>query len=191
MAESCKTLTSEQFERESEEARFIRAARQDPRAFGELYKLYVNHVFKYLCSRVGNVHDAEDITAQTFLAAFEAFDRFHRDGNFAPWLFAIARNKATDHFRQHKNSTSIDAAGDFPVDSDPLTDMIRSEQAAALSKLIHDLPEEEQELLRLRFLAGMSFPQIALLFHHNEDAVKKTIYRLLARLQSQLEVSNE
>jgi RNA polymerase sigma-70 factor (ECF subfamily) len=69
--------------------------------------------------------------------------------------------------------------------------VIQSEQTAVLSKLIQALPEEDRELLRLRFLAAMSFPEIAHFLHRNEEAVKKSIYRLLARLHSQLEVSNE
>jgi RNA polymerase sigma-70 factor (ECF subfamily) len=191
MAESSTALTSKQINRESDELRIIRAARKDPRAFGDLYKLYVEQVFRYLFSRLGNVHEAEDVTAQTFLAAFESFDKFRQDGHFAPWLFTIARNKAMDHFRQWKNSASIDEADEFPKEYDPLVGLIQSEQAAALSKLIQVLPEEERELLRLRFLAAMSFPEIAHFLHRNEEAVKKSIYRLLARLHSQLEVSNE
>jgi len=191
MAESSIVMTSIKVDRESDELRIIKAARQDPKAFGELYKLYVEQVFRYLYSRVGNVHEAEDATAQTFLVAFESFDKFRQDGHFAPWLFTIARNKAMDHFRQRKNISSIDEAADIPVDNDPLYGVIQSEQTATLSTLIQALPEEDRELLRLRFLAAMSFPEIAHLLHRNEDAVKKSIYRLLARLHSQLEVSNE
>ncbi len=191
MAESSAVLTSEKFNHESDELRIIKAVRQDPKAFGELYKLYVEQVFRYLYSRVGNVHEAEDATAQTFLVAFESFDKFRQDGHFASWLFTIARNKAMDHFRQWKNISSIDEAAEIPVDNDPLYGVIQSEQTAALSKLIQALPEEDRELLRLRFLATMSFPEIAHFLHRNEDAVKKSIYRLLARLHSQLEVSNE
>ena len=191
MAESSVVLTSEKINRESDELRIIKAARQDPKAFGELYMLYVEQVFRYLYSRVGNVHEAEDATAQTFLVAFESFDKFRQDGHFASWLFTIARNKAMDHFRQRKNISSIDEAADIPVDNDPLYGVIQSEQTAALSTLIQALPEEDRELLRLRFLAAMSFPEIAHFLHRNEEAVKKSIYRLLARLHSQLEVSNE
>jgi len=191
MAESSVVLTSEKINRESDELRIIKAARQDPKAFGELYMLYVEQVFRYLYSRVGNVHEAEDATAQTFLVAFESFDKFRQDGHFASWLFTIARNKAMDHFRQRKNISSIDEAADIPVDNDPLYGVIQSEQTAALSTLIQALPEEDRELLRLRFLATMSFPEIAHFLHRNEDAVKKSIYRLMARLHSQLEVSNE
>ena len=191
MAESSVVLTSEKINRESDELRIIKAARQDPKAFGELYMLYVEQIFRYLYSRIGNVHEAEDATAQTFLVAFESFDRFRQDGHFASWLFTIARNKAMDHFRQRKNISSIDEAADIPVDNDPLYGVIQSEQTASLSTLIQALPEEDRELLRLRFLAAMSFPEIAHFLHRNEDAVKKSIYRLLARLHSQLEVSNE
>jgi RNA polymerase sigma-70 factor (ECF subfamily) len=191
MADSSIMLISEKINRESDELRIIKAAREDPKAFGELYKLYVEPVFRYLYSRVGNVHEAEDITAQAFLVAFESFDRFREDRHFASWLFTIARNKAMDHFRQRKDLSSIDEAANIPVENDPLSGMIQVEQMTALSKLIQALPEEDRELLRLRFLAAMSFPEIAHFLHRNEGAVKKSIYRLLARLHSQLEVSNE
>ena len=191
MAESGIELTSEKIDRMTDEIRIIKAARQDPKVFGELYKLYVEQVFGYLYSRIGNLHEAEDVTAQTFLAAFESFDKFRQEGHFASWLFGIARNKAMDHFRKRKNTTSIDEVYDIPVENDPLYGVIQSEQTAALSKLIQALPEEDRDLLRLRFLADMSFPEIAYLLHRNEEAVKKTTYRLLARLHSQLEVSND
>lgn len=175
----------------SDEIRLIKAAREDPKAFGELYKLYVEQVFRYLYSRIGNIHEAEDITAQTFLAAFEAFDRFREDRHFASWLFTIARNKAMDHFRQRKAISSIDEAANISVENDPLYSVIQSEQITALSKLIQALPEEDREVLRLRYLAAMSFPEIAHFLHRNEGTVKKSMYRLLARLHNQLEVSNE
>lgn len=189
--ESGIPLISEKNDRESEELRLIRAARRDPQAFGGLYLRYVEPVFRYLCSRVGSVPEAEDITAQTFLVAFESFDRFRQDRHFASWLFTIARNKAMDHFRQLKETTTIDEINDIPLENDPLNGEIQSEQAAALSKLVRALPKEDRELLRLRFLAEMSFPEIAHFLHRKEDAVKKSTYRLLARLHGQLEVSNE
>src|SRR5450759_375669 len=120
MAESSIVLTSEKINHESDELKIIRAAKQDSKAFGDLYKLYVEQVFRYLYSRIGNVHEAEDITAQTFLVAFESFDRFRQEEHFASWLFTIARNKAMDHFRQRKNTSSIDEIDDIPVENDPL-----------------------------------------------------------------------
>ena len=176
---------------ELDEKKIINAARKDPRLFGELYKRYVERIYRYLFSRIGNVHDAEDATAQTFMAAFESFDRFRQDGHLASWLFTIARNKAMDHFRRQKSTPIIDENNDIPDEKEPLNDVILSEQTAVLSELIRSLPLDDRELLRLRFLAEMSFSEIAHLLHRKEEAVKKSIYRLLARLKSQAEVSNE
>jgi len=192
MAESSVVWTHEKHICESDELNIIKAVRQDPKQFGKLYMLYVEQVFRYLYSRTRNVPDAEDITSQTFLSAFESFDRFRQDGHFASWLFAIARNKAMDHFRQRKNTSSIiNEIEEIAVENDPLYQVIQSEETAVLSKLIQVLPEKDRELLRLRYLAAMSFPEIAHFLHRNEDAIKKYFYRLLARLQSQSEVSNE
>jgi len=190
MAESGIALTSMKINRESDELKLVQAARQDSKAFGELYLLYVEKVFKYLYSRIGNVLAAEDATAQTFLEALESFDRLRQDERFASWLFTIARNKAMDHFRQRKTAF-IDDVNEISLKYDPLSEVIQSEQVAALSKLIQALPEKDRELLRLRFLADMSYPEIAHFLHRNKEAVKKSIYRLLARLHTQLEVSNE
>lgn len=191
MAENIIESASEKTDREAEERKYIKAARQDPRVFGELYKLYVEQVFRYLYSRIGNVHDAEDVTARTFLAAFESFDRFRQEAHFASWLFTIARNNAMDYFRQNKTVLSMDAMAEIPVENDPLTRIIQSDQEKVLSKLIGELSEQDRELLRLRFLAEMSFPEMAHILHRNKEAVKKSIYRLLARLHGQMEVPNE
>ena len=190
MRESSISLTFDKDLPRTEERQIIQTARHDPQAFGELYRLYADQVFRYLYSRLGNVHEAEDVTAQTFLAAFEAFDRFRQDDNFASWLFTIARNKAMDHFRRNKKQEPELSEEASSTEDEPLSSVIQSEQAVALSRLIQRLPEEERELLRLRFLAEMTYGEMAHFLHRTEQAVKKTIYRLLARLQSQLEVSN-
>lgn len=174
-----------------DELRLIKAAKKDPKAFGALYNLYVERVFKYLYSRTGNITEAEDLTSQTFLSAFECFNRYRQDGHFSSWLFTIARNKAMDHFRQKKNLRSLEEVVEPPEHHDLLRGVITSEQTIALRNIITALPDKERELLRLRFLAEMSFPEIAHLLRRNKDAVKKSTYRLLARLHSQLEVTNE
>lgn len=187
-----KTLTYPEIKTPDEEKHWVLMAKKDPFAFGELYHLYVERVFNYLYGRLGNVQDAEDITSQTFLTALEALDGFRQDGCFAAWLFTIARNKTMDHFRRHKNSYLNQSS---PPDSseiiDPLSEIIQSEQSAELRVLIQALDEDEQELLRLRYLAGLTYAEIAGILGRKEDAVKKTHYRLLARLQSQMEVPNE
>ena len=191
MAERTMHLTTNTTDADFEEHRHIDDVRKDPGKFGVLYKKYANPVYRYIFTRTGNKQIAEDITSQTFLSALESFNKFRQDGNFGSWLFAIARNKVNDHFRRSKTVSPIHEAELMADGSDPLASSIQSDQSNTVQALIKSLSEDEQELLRLRFIAELSYSNIAHLSHKSEDAVKKSIYRLLARLQSQLEVKNE
>jgi len=173
-----------------DEANLIAAAKKDPREFGQIYQLYIQSIFRYLYSRIGSLPEAEDATAQTFLAALEALDRYQHRGHLAAWLFAIARRKAMDAFRRQRQQVPLEYAENVPAETDVLQQVIQTEQIAALAKLIRALPEEEHELIRLRYIAELSFSEIGRLLNRSEDSVKKSLYRLLARLQSQLEVSH-
>jgi RNA polymerase sigma-70 factor (ECF subfamily) len=174
---------------EKQITQLIASARQDPRKFGDLYLMYAQPIFRYLYSRMGNIPEAEDATAQTFLAALERLPKYRHDGYFASWLFSIARNKAMDYFRKRSKEASLDAAENIHADVNLLQEVIRTERTAALSKLISALPEYEQELIRLRYIAELSFAEIGHLLGQKEDTVKKSLYRLLARLKVQLEDS--
>lgn len=175
---------------ESQIAQIIEAARKDPNEFGELYLLYAQPIFRYLLSRIGILSEAEDATAQTFLSALERFPKYKHDGYFASWLFSIARNKSADYFRKQRKETSLDTVEPVQVGPNMLQQIIKTERISSLSKLIGALPDEEQELIRLRFLADLSFAEIGRLIDQKEDTVKKSIYRLLARLKAQLEDSH-
>jgi RNA polymerase sigma-70 factor (ECF subfamily) len=170
-----------------EEARQIRAARLDPQAFGGLYDRYAPSIYRYLMSRLGNVEEARDVTSQTFLAAFERFPRYRHNGFFSAWLFSIARSKFVDHLRKAANRTEKLPDGHPDQRVDLLQQVVESERVSELKRLISSLTDDEQELLRLRFVAELSFGEMAALLQRNEEAVKKSVYRLLARLQSQLE----
>ncbi len=191
MAERTNHLTTITTEEDYDEQRLIADVRKDPGRFGDIYKKYANPVYRYIFTRTGNKQIAEDVTSQTFLAALESIGNFRQDGNFGSWLFTIARNKVNDHFRRSKTVTPIHEAELLSDGSDPLASSIQSDQAEVVQALIKKLSEDEQELLRLRFIAELSYSDIARLSQKSEDAVKKSMYRLLARLQSQVEVNNE
>jgi len=173
------------------EAGLITQARRDPETFGQLYALYVQRVFAYLYSRIGNGPAAEDVTAQTFLAALEGFARYRHDGHFAAWLFTIARHKAMDHFRQQHNQVSLEDAHTVAAETDLLQQVIQSERISALATQIAALPDEDRDLIRLRYVAELTYHDIARLLGRKEDAVKKSLYRLLDRLSSQLEACRD
>ncbi len=165
----------------------VNAARKDPAAFGVLYDRYVQSIYRYVFSRVGGTHEAEDITSQTFMAAYEALERYRERGQFSAWLFRIARSKLNDHFRRSRREVGLEAVGEILDREDALGTLIRAEELSRIRSIISHLDDEEQELIRLRYVADLSFAEIADLLGRREDAVKKSVYRLLARLKSQME----
>jgi len=165
----------------------IDAAREDPAAFGQLYERYVHPIYRYVYSRVESTHEAEDITSQTFMAAYEALERYRERGQFSAWLFRIARSKLNDHFRRSRREVGLEVAGEVLEREDALGTLIRAEELTRIRSVISHLDEDEQELIRLRYVADLSFAEIADLLGRREDAVKKSVYRLLARLKSQVE----
>jgi RNA polymerase sigma-70 factor (ECF subfamily) len=191
MAGSIIQTSLTQDSQKPDEAALIAAAKKDPREFGQIYHLYIQSIFRYLYSRIGSLPEAEDATAQTFLAALEALDRYQHKGHFAAWLFSIARRKAMDHFRTQRSQMPLENAENVPSETDLLQQVIQTEQITVLAKLIIALPEEEHELIRLRYIAELSFSEIGRLLNRSEGAVKKSLYRSLARLQSQMEIPYE
>lgn len=174
------------------DALLANAARRDPAAFAALYRRYVTSIYRYLYSRVGNAPDAEDLTTQTFVAALEALPGYHERGTFAAWLFTIARNKAADHHRRQHPQLPLDEALDSPAHSEnPLARMICREALQRLSTLVVGLEEDKQELLRLRFAGGLTYPEIARVVGRSEAAVKMTVHRLLRRLEAEWEEDHE
>ena len=163
-------------------------AKDDPAAFGGLYDHYVQPVFQYLYRRVDTMQDAEDLTSQTFIEAFESMQRYRERGHFAAWLFGIARHKLMDYYRRKTSRLPLAEAEKLVVERDTLGQMIQQdEELSRLQSLIRTLRDDEQDLIYLRYLAGLSYVEMAELLGKNVDAVKKSVYRLLARLKSQME----
>lgn len=165
----------------------IAAAQDDPAAFGRLYDRYVQPIYRYLFSRLGDSHAAEDITSQTFITAYESLPNYRERGQFSAWLFRIAQSKMNDHFRRNRREVGLEAAGELFEREDALGTLIQDEELMRLRSVIKKLSNDEQELIRLRYVADLPFAEIASVLGKREDAVKKTLYRLIERLKGQME----
>jgi len=160
--------------------------------FRILYRQYATRVYRYIFARVNNHADAEDLTAQVFMAAMKGLKKFTGDGNFAAWLFTIARNKVADNYRRNKPVVSLDAEPDIVAeDGDPLSQITHKEKFDDLSRLLKDLPPEQQEILQLRFAGELTYSQIGLVVGKTEAAIKMATHRLLRQLQIEMEQNNE
>jgi len=174
----------------TDELALVRRAQTDAQAFGALYDRYVQRVYRYCLYRTNNASEAEDLTAQIFLAALEGLPRYRQDGHFAAWLFSIARRKVMDYHRRTLHEP-LDESLLPSIDLELELTMEKSQRKTRLLKLIQALAEDERELIHLRYVAELSFAEIAKSLKKNEDAVKKMLYRLIARMKVELEADHE
>jgi len=175
-----------------DEASLIKAACSDPTVFNRLYLAHIHPIYRYIFSKVGDVKQTEDLTAQVFLEALESLPRYHHNGHFPAWLFSIARHKVADHYRTRRSELPIEVTnGEYYKMGDPLSTLIQTEETQRIAKFIHLMDEQDQELLRLRFVAELNFGEIAQLINSNMEATKKRFYRLLAHLRQKLELDHD
>lgn len=171
----------------AEEGALPRTLEKNSDTFDTFYRLYLTRIYGYIYARTGNSQDAEDLTSQTFLAAFENLSRLHDATHSGAWLFGIARNKIADHYRRSQVNDPLDEEFSASQAVDPLEALLTTEKMVALRSALRSLSEEERELLRLRCIAALPFAEIGVLLRRNEQAVKKAYYRLKDRLQVHLE----
>ncbi len=167
-------------------------ARQDPAAVGALYRRYLERAYRYLMARTGSRAEAEDLTSQVFLAVIEGLPSYRERGQFAAWLFSIARHKVNDYYRHRRPQAALDESMHASFASDePLAQVLQADERGSLQEALAGLREDERELLRLRFAACLSFGEIAAVLNRRPSAVKMSLYRLLGRIQRQMEVGYE
>lgn len=161
-----------------------RAADGDADAFGMLYLLHLDAIYRYVRFRVGDTHDAEDLTEQVFLKAWEALPHYRQRGfPFASWLYRIAHNTVVDHHRRTASEMPLLDASDWdsPVTS-TLETIIQASEVSALAKAITQLPEDQQQVIVLRFIEGLSHAEVARIIDKSEGACRVIQHRALAAL---------
>jgi RNA polymerase sigma-70 factor (ECF subfamily) len=188
-------MSEAQTQRKESEAKRVRAlvdrAQQgDREALEELYLIHFDRIYSYLHVSVGNRHDAEDLTTQTFLKMLESIGKFRwQSAPFSAWLFRIAHNLAMDHFRANRRWQPEEE----PPEPDP--DESTSAEAGALEsigrksmlELIEELSPEQQQVLTLKFVFNFANAEAATILGKTEGAIKSLQHRALVSLQKQLE----
>jgi RNA polymerase sigma-70 factor (ECF subfamily) len=166
-----------------------RAQEGERDALEELYLLHFDRIYSYLHMSVGNRHDAEDLTTQTFLKMLEAITRFRwRAAPFSAWLFRIAHNLAMDHFRANRRWQPEE---DVPEpegseDSSAEEEALQSIGRSSMLELIENLSHEQQQVLMLKFVFNFSNGEAGTVLEKSEGAVKSLQHRALASLQKQI-----
>jgi len=173
-----------------EEQRLIEAAKLDPRHFAELYEENFERVYAYAIARVRDRAEAQDVTAEVFLHALKHLTQFKWRGTpFAAWLYRIAANEIRDRARRAAREQSVEVkenatAEDFDRDLDEV------EERAQLFRMVKDLPEDQQKVVKMRFVEEKSIREIAQGLGRSEGAVKQLQFRALQSLRDRLGVKN-
>ncbi len=159
--------------------------------FTELYRTHLRDVYSYSYYRVGNHHDAEDLTEQAFLQAYRHFARAQRESNgrpLRPWLIRIAHNLAANYYRDRSRRPQTQLE-DAAVVSAPHSTEDLAEGRQELKDVLEGvatLPEDRREALIMRFALGMEDREIASALGRSEGATKVLIHRAIRQLEQGL-----
>lgn len=159
-----------------DEALVTAAQRGDRAAFGQLYQRYVRMVHGILLARVPH-NAAEDLVHDVFLQALPRLVSLRDVSRFGPWLAAIARNRAADFHRRAKPDSSLDTRPEAAEALENSQHEIGIEEGIALLKALRELPEVYREPLILRFVEGMSGPEIATRTGLTHGSVRVNLHR--------------
>ena len=162
-----------------------RAQEGDRDALEELYLEHFDRIYSYLHMTVGNRHDAEDLTTQTFLKMLESINRFRwGTAPFSAWLFRIAHNLAMDHFRARRRwQPEEEVPEPDQVESSAEDEAMRVLSSENMFDLIEQLSDEQRQVLILKFVFDFSNLEVAAVLDKTEGAIKSLQHRALASLQ--------
>ena len=144
-------------------------------AFTHLYDMYFDRIYRYIFVRIRRQAEAEDLTQEVFIKALKAIESYKVGKTpFASWLFRIAHNQVIDHVRKRSRApeTSLDEAPPTIGCEDPVTIVEQQFEIAELNAAILELTPAQQEVVSLRFIAGLPIADVAKIVGKSEGTVK-------------------
>ena len=163
----------------------------DREAFALLVDAYKGPVFRLAFRMTGSSRDADDLSQEIFLRAFQHLGRFRQGERFFPWLYTVALNVIRNHLRKGKAVPESESARGVPEAEDPRDDpadaAVSRERSRRIRGYLMRLPTAVREILVLRFYEGMSFEDVASLTGDSLGSVKMKAYRGLEKIRGMME----
>lgn len=177
-----------------EDELIARARRGDREAFADLYQRYLPMIYAYVRARVFNDPDAEDLTEQVFLRAFQSLARYRPRGwPYSAFLYRIARHQVIDHVRRSRREAAVEPLDEQAEAQGPSGDraVIEREDRARLQRALERLPQDYQEVIRLRLLLSLPTSTAAAWLGRSEGAVRVLLHRAMHALRRELGVRHD
>ena len=176
---------------EDEKVLIKRAKDGESSAFGLLYDNYLPKIYRFVLLKVSHREEAEDLTHQAFLKAWENIGRYKDEGfPFSSWLYKIARNAVIDHYRSVKHSKTEANIDDFDEELSEFTaensfdkDIDRKIELRKISDGIKKLKEIEQDIIIMRFIDDLPHEEVASVIGKSVGATKLIQHRAIKKLQ--------
>jgi RNA polymerase sigma factor (sigma-70 family) len=168
----------------------LQAQAGNAEAFGQLYDAYMERIYRFIYFRVEDQQTAEDITSQVFMRAWNNLDRFRLGRTpYLAWLYTIAHNAVIDHYRTRKVTTALE---DVRLSQPDYAEVVENEidievEMKSIKSAMQTLTGDQQQVLMLKFIEGMSNDEIARHLGKREGAVRALQMRGLRALAKQLE----
>jgi RNA polymerase sigma-70 factor (ECF subfamily) len=172
-----------------ERALVQRAIARDREAFGALYDKHVVRVYRHIYYMVGNTAEAEDLTAQAFLQAWEAIERYEiRGAPFVSWLLRIAHNLAVSYLRSRREGAQLpDTLVDHGRQRNPEEAIQQQLEGERVREAILGLRDEQRQVIMLRFVEDLEYREVAEIVGKSVAAVRVIQHRALNALRKQMQ----
>jgi RNA polymerase sigma-70 factor (ECF subfamily) len=174
---------------DGEENLIKRAIKGGASAFGSLYDYYQPKIYRFVLIKVGRREEAEDLTHQTFLNAWQNIGGYkHLGFPFSSWLYKIARNQIADFYRSRKSETSLEKIDPeyFVAPASIQSDIEKKLEAERVVLAIRKLKPEYQDILVIRFVEDVPIKEAADILEKSEGAVKLLQHRAIKELKKLL-----
>jgi RNA polymerase sigma-70 factor (ECF subfamily) len=175
-----------------DECDLVERAKQDPEAFGRLYERHRARIYRFAWSRMRNSYDAEDLTAEVFMRAWQAIGRYQPSGSpFSAWLYRIASNMVVDQQRKRRRLVEdIDQHQDLAAAGSVADLVAERDRVRRIGLAARRLPARQRTVLALRFGHDLSHRAIAGRMGRSQGAVKLLQYRAIAGLRAMSQIAH-
>jgi RNA polymerase sigma-70 factor (ECF subfamily) len=163
----------------------------DSQAFRQVFILYKDRVYALCRHMAGNAEDAEDLTQETFVSAFQSIGNFRAESTFGTWLYRIASNRCLNRLRQNRSeSHSVDVLNETVPPAfalSPEERIVRKELNCRIEAAVASLPEALRLVFVLGTIEGLRYKEIADIANISEEAVKMRIHRARKQVRDRIQ----
>lgn len=168
---------------ESDKSVILLAKQGNEQAFGQLYELYFEKIYKFIYFRVSHKEIAEDLAEDVFIKAWTSIATVKED-SFNGWLYQIAKNKVIDYYRQKKVTVDIEEIQNvLESDQDINDDANTVIERKVFMEALKQLTPEQQIIIKLKYIEDMDNAEIAELINKSEGSIRVVQHRAIAKLQ--------